>query len=110
MELPVVNCSKHSYVDNQSVCALGYWDGKPTPQTCRLLCPQWSLENKATPKQAVEVRPKKWYDVFKQHRGVGDTVKWFIEVVSFGRIKQKKGCGCKQRQSWLNRKFPYRWS
>ena len=52
----------------------------------------------------------KWYDVFKEHRGLGDTVKWFIEVVSFGRIKQKKVCGCKKRQSWLNRKFPYRWS
>jgi len=39
--------------------------------------------------------------------GLGDTVKYWIETVSFGLIKQKKGCGCERRQHFLNKKFPY---
>jgi hypothetical protein len=35
-------------------------------------------------------------------------VKKIIETVSFGKIKQKKGCGCKKRQEKLNELFPYK--
>ena len=39
--------------------------------------------------------------------GFGDTVKHWIETVSFGLIKQKPGCGCQRRQHRLNKWFPY---
>ena len=39
--------------------------------------------------------------------GFGDTVKHWIETVSFGLIKQKPGCGCERRQHKLNKWFPY---
>jgi hypothetical protein len=45
----------------------------------------------------------------KKSRGLGDTVKKAITVTTFGLIKQKPGCGCKGRQAWLNKKFPYKW-
>ena len=45
----------------------------------------------------------------KRSRGLGDTVKKAIEVSTFGMVKQKPGCGCKGRQAWLNKKFPYKW-
>ena len=38
--------------------------------------------------------------------GFGDTVKHWIETVSFGLIKQKPGCGCQRRQHRLNKWFP----
>ena len=45
----------------------------------------------------------------QRSRGLGDTVKKAIEVTTFGMVKQKPGCGCKGRQAWLNKKFPYKW-
>ena len=45
----------------------------------------------------------------KRSRGLGDTAKKAIQIGSFGLIKQKPGCGCKGRQAWLNKKFPYKW-
>ena len=112
MKLETIYCSKLSHKEGQPVCSLGYYGGNPSPHTCRFLCPNWSLENDGPGAQKyVEIRPKKkWFKMFKEHRGLGDTVKWAIKVVSFGLIKQKKDCGCKNRQNWLNRKFPYPWS
>ncbi len=80
------------------------------------MCPEYKVQNPESPDRAQspkvvtepsKVRPYRWYH---KHRGLGDTVKWAIKVVSFGLIKQKKDCGCKNRQNWLNRKFPYPWS
>jgi hypothetical protein len=48
-------------------------------------------------------------DQKKKSRGLGDTVKKAITVTTFGLVKQKPGCGCKGRQAWLNKKFPYKW-
>jgi hypothetical protein len=45
----------------------------------------------------------------QKSRGLGDTVKKAIKVTTFGLVKQKPGCGCKGRQAWLNKKFPYKW-
>jgi len=45
----------------------------------------------------------------QRSRGLGDTVKKAIKVTTFGLVKQKPGCGCKGRQAWLNKKFPYKW-
>lgn len=42
--------------------------------------------------------------LFKRHRGLGDTVKWFLEL--FG-IKQDGNCRCAYRQYLLNQWFPY---
>ena len=42
----------------------------------------------------------------KRSRGVGDTLARFIRWASRGRIKPC--CGCKKRQGWLNRVWPYR--
>ncbi len=48
-------------------------------------------------------------DQKKRSRGLGDTVKKAITVTTLGMVKQKPGCGCKGRQAWLNKKFPYKW-
>lgn len=41
---------------------------------------------------------------FKRHQGLGDTVAWVAKKMGF---EQKKGCGCKKRQSKLNTMVPY---
>ena len=93
---------------NDGVCEQGFYGGRPSPSVCTNHCPVY-LKDKgrvvnygSVAKRSVS---KKQNDT---HSGLGDTVKWAIEKVSFGRIKQKKGCGCAKRQSWLNRHFPYR--
>ena len=48
-------------------------------------------------------------DQKKRSRGLGDTVKKAITVTTLGMVRQKPGCGCKGRQAWLNKKFPYKW-
>lgn len=41
-------------------------------------------------------------------RGVGDTVKAFIDKWIPDCLKPKaEDCGCKKRQEWLNKAFPY---
>lgn len=38
-------------------------------------------------------------------RGLGDTV---AKVLEKAGVKPKRGCGCRKRQAFLNRLFPYR--
>jgi len=100
---------------NDGVCTQGFYGGRPSQSVCTTHCPVYLKANGREivyETVAPEVqRPKNTPRLFKiqqRHEGFGDTVKWAIEKVSFGRIKQKKGCGCAKRQSWLNRHFPYR--
>ena len=117
MTLPVLNCS---YREAPFKCRKGYYGGFPSDGICKSFCPEYKLQN---PNEVTEVdkqqqvpashfkqSPVRQYRWYHKHRGLGDTVKWAIKVVSFGLIKQKKDCGCKNRQNWLNRKFPYPWS
>jgi hypothetical protein len=41
------------------------------------------------------------------NKGLGDTVEAVIKRATFGRVRPKKGCGCKKRKQWLNEKVPY---
>jgi FkbM family methyltransferase len=41
-------------------------------------------------------------------RGLGDAVAWWIDKLSFGRLKGSEGCGCERRRAWLNRLLPFR--
>lgn len=111
MQLEKVSCTHW----REGACLKGYYGGRPSVGTCKLMCPEYKMQNPESPDRSqspkvvtepLEVRPYRWYH---KHRGLGDTVKWAIKVVSFGLIKQKKDCGCKNRQNWLNRKFPYPW-
>ena len=124
--MKTVNCEHWE----NGVCKMDYYGGRPSWGTCVHHCPVYlkvngkkfeheepfdptvgdtheldvEEEHKNYMRQKMgRNRPQK-----KRHAGLGDTVKWVIEKVSFGKIKQKKGCGCKKRQSWLNRHFPYR--
>ena len=38
-------------------------------------------------------------------KGLGDIVEAAIKRATFGRVRPKKGCGCKKRKQWLNEKF-----
>lgn len=38
-------------------------------------------------------------------RGLGDTL---ARIFAWFGLKRRKGCGCKRRQKWLNKWFPYR--
>lgn len=97
------------------VCEQGFYGGRPSPTVCTTHCPVYL---KANGREVVyestvsDLPPKKRtprrFKIQQTHTGLGDTVKWAIETASFGLIKQKKGCGCAKRQSWLNRHFPYR--
>lgn len=99
---------------HDGACELGFYGGRPSPSVCTTHCPVYLQANgqeiryeavgKATEPKS-QPRQKK---ASPRHNGLGDTVKWAIEKVSFGRIRPKKGCGCGKRQSWLNRHFPYR--
>jgi hypothetical protein len=40
-------------------------------------------------------------------KGFGDTLEFAIKKATFGKIRQKKGCGCEKRKHWLNERFPY---
>jgi len=44
----------------------------------------------------------------RSSRGLGDTVAKLIERVSGGKLKARRDCGCRKRQAWLNKTFPYR--
>ena len=35
--------------------------------------------------------------------GLGDLTAWAIKACTFGRVKQKPGCGCSRRQATMNR-------
>jgi len=108
-----VNCDHW----NEGVCALNYFGGRPSYGTCVGHCPVYLKVNGKTfnhQTHLTEHEPRKPFDpvlhrrkIKITHKGLGDTVKWAIEKFSFGLIKQKKGCGCAKRQSWLNRHFPY---
>ena len=129
-QLPVVNCS---FMDHKTgTCKRGYYGGRPSPGVCWKHCPEHHIQNadhifykrpsSPHPSQkpagvedtttTIKQRPAwkiKWAEKLlgEGSIGLGDTVKYWIEIVSFGRIKQKKGCGCQRRQHFLNRKFPY---
>ena len=107
MKLEIINCPHWS----KGSCLRGYYGGRPSAGTCQLACPEYRIHNASEAEPIVAAVPPKvrQYRWCPNHRGVGDTVKWAIKVVSFGLIKQKKDCGCKNRQNWLNRKFPYPW-
>jgi len=115
-ELKQVKCEHWS----EGECKMGFYGGRPSYGTCTTHCPVYLKANGKTIKyhtHTTDHKPRKTWDQILEsekkrramtHTGLGDTVKWLIETVSFGRIKQKKGCGCAKRQSWLNRHFPYR--
>ncbi len=65
------------------------------PARIRRACRQWDPRRIAT-------------TVVPRARGLGDTVAWWIDKLSFGRIKERPGCGCRDRRAWLNRLLPYR--
>jgi hypothetical protein len=35
--------------------------------------------------------------------GLGDLTAWAIKACTFGRVRQKPGCGCSRRQATMNR-------
>ena len=130
VKLPVVNCPFMEH--GTGLCKRGYYGGRPSPGVCWNHCPEHRIQNPdhkfynrppaSPPQPLVKVEdlgekkielPKekqaKWVERFlgEGSVGLGDTVKYWIETVSFGLIKQKKGCGCERRQHFLNRKFPY---
>lgn len=39
----------------------------------------------------------------EQRTGLGDVVAKVIDVVTFGLIEKSPGCGCQNRQDWLNK-------
>lgn len=41
-------------------------------------------------------------------RGLGDAVAWWIDKLTFGRVKERPGCGCRRRREWLNKLVPFR--
>ena len=41
----------------------------------------------------------------RRSRGIGDTVAKVLETIG---IKKKGGCGCSERQKWLNQLLPYK--
>ncbi len=41
-------------------------------------------------------------------RGLGDLLAWLIATVSFGRLRLRRNCGCRQRRDWLNRLWSWR--
>lgn len=99
---------------NNGSCEQGFYGGRPSHNVCITHCPVYLKANGQEIKYETvgeSTKPRnrnRPNNVPPTHAGLGDTVKWAIEKVSFGRIKQKKGCGCAKRQSWLNRHFPYR--
>ncbi len=105
---------------NEGICAMGFYGGSPSFGTCVGHCPVYLKVHGKTVTYETELTehaPRKPLSYYTQnsiprprlnHKGLGDTVKWAIEKVSFGRIRPKKGCGCDKRQSWLNHHFPYR--
>lgn len=104
---------KCEFWDN-GTCKQGFYGGRPSPSVCTTHCPVYLKANgreiqyeSVADSPKPKTRPQR-QNVKPKHVGFGDTVKWAIEKVSFGRIKQKKGCGCAKRQSWLNRRLPYR--
>jgi hypothetical protein len=42
-----------------------------------------------------------------RERGLGDTLARWLGWLTFGRLRPKPVCGCKRRQAWLNRWWPY---
>lgn len=104
-------CPEYAKHNNLPAPAGASEDEKLTKQQAKMMKDRWpkdrrfrNIESMAGKNYHVEGR---WWH---EHAGLGDTVKWAIEKVSFGLIKQKKGCGCAKRQNWLNRKFPYPWA
>jgi len=79
-------------------------------------CPEYKVQQLTRDGQSVPeaqinnryVTEKYEKTVSEKSKGLGDTVKKWIEVVSFGKIKQKPDCGCKKRQDKLNKLFPYK--
>lgn len=39
----------------------------------------------------------------EQTTGLGDVVAKVINTVTFGLLKKSEGCGCQERQDWLNK-------
>ena len=106
----IVNCEFWK----EGVCQKGFYGGRPSASVCMTHCPIYlsangkQIDYDTNGNRVKTVRPNQAAKSKTGHIGLGDTVTWAIEKVSFGRIRQKKGCGCAQRQSWLNRHFPYR--
>ena len=119
-------------------CHLNYYGGYPSKGVCEKHCPAFKLQNPTVENMEVSSAPiiqslqdlnatitaarERRIDMTPQRKripwrefiigsesvGFGDTVKYWIEKVSFGMIKQKEGCGCERRQHLLNKWFPYR--
>lgn len=66
------------------------------PARIRRACRQWD------PGRVVDTTTD------RKQRGLGDTIAWCIDKLSFGRMKGREGCGCQRRREWLNRLVPYR--
>lgn len=97
-------------------CQNHYYGGRPSVGTCTMHCPEYKVQQLTRDGQSVpEAQINNRYvteeyekTVSEKSKGLGDTVKKWIEVVSFGKIKQKPDCGCKKRQDKLNKLFPYK--
>ena len=117
-------------------CHLNYYGGYPSKGVCEKHCPAFKLQNPtvegkeanvatlqslrdrdakviANREKRIDMTPPRkripWREAIigSESVGFGDTVKYWIEKVSFGMIKQKPGCGCERRQHLLNKWFPY---
>tara|TARA_R100001463_G_scaffold5098_1_gene17888 strand:- start:365 stop:682 length:318 start_codon:yes stop_codon:yes gene_type:complete len=88
----------------EGFCQNHYYGGHPSKGTCEKLCPEYKVQQLTQDGSDLPSTPTK----VETSRGLGDTVKKVIETVSFGKIKQKKDCGCKKRQEKLNEMFPYK--
>ncbi len=117
-------------------CHLNYYGGYPSKGVCEKHCPAFKIQNPtvegkeanvatiqslreldakviANRKKRIDMTPPRkripWREAIigSESVGFGDTVKYWIEKVSFGMIKQKPGCGCERRQHLLNKWFPY---
>lgn len=117
-------------------CHFNYYGGYPSKGVCEKHCPAFKLQNPtvegkeanvatlqslrdldakviANREKRIDMTPPRkripWREeiIGSESVGFGDTVKYWIEKVSFGMIKQKPGCGCERRQHLLNKWFPY---
>ncbi len=117
-------------------CHLNYYGGYPSKGVCEKRCPAFmvqnpTLESKELPPPVIQSLESMNAEILKVQEkridmtpprkkiawreaiiggnsvGFGDTVKYWIEKVSFGLVKQKPGCGCERRQHLLNKWFPY---
>lgn len=84
-------------------CAISKYGDHPSVQTCIHTCRLNGKEGLPVFNGGMISMPKA---PPKRSIGLGDTVKWMIDKVTFGKTKP---CGgCKKRQERLNKLLPYK--